>query len=264
MSTYTTHKLDLKCFNSSSSFLQNNDSIKSHTTSVAGKETALVEQSTLNFQFTDSLFFILLILTTIIAFVKISGRQYYQRISTSVISFAYSNSFIREKNLAYNLYNVLLMVVFFISSAMVLITFSDYFKLHHFFESNWLRFLVSFVFLIVFFAFHTFGYYILSVVSEKRVIFKKYIFFLFNVLRIVGTVNVFLLFGAIFSENIIQSVFVFLIVTICIIAYLLRLPRIIFLFSENRFSLYYMILYFCALELIPILLLFKFFSNNLA
>ncbi len=257
MKTYIINKSQYSSVNFSHAKIASNKNV-----SIQKNEQNNYKNSLLQFQFTDSLFFILLILAAIIAYVKISGKKYYQRIFNSITSFAYSNSFIREKNLAYTLYNWLLTAVFIVSSSILLLIISDFFSLTPLFEGNWQRLASNFLFIIVFLLIHTLCYYVLGIISDRTEIFSKYIFFFFNLLRIGGTISVFLLFGAVFTENTIHTAFLMLILAVIIIAYFLRFFRIISLFFENQFSLYYLILYFCALEIMPILLIYKILNNN--
>ncbi len=216
----------------------------------------------LQFQFTDFLFLILIILSVIISYVKISGKNYYNRIFTSITNFSYSNSFFKEKNLAHNLYNIFLIIVFIVSSSILLFVLSDYYNIKPFYESQWMQFLFYIIIVCSFVLIHTFVYYILGLLSDKIIIYRKYIFFFFNLLRVVGSFTVFLLFGAVFTENTIQIAFLTILFIVFFVAYLLRFYRLILIFFENQFSLYYMILYFCALEIIPILLMYKVMLNN--
>ncbi len=216
----------------------------------------------LQFQFTDFLFLLLILLSASISFVKISGKKYYDRILMSITNFSYSNSFFKEKNLAYNIYNVLLTGVFIISFSILLLVLSDYYNLKAIYDSSRMQFLFYFVIACMFIIFHNLVYYTLGLLSDNIIIYKKYKFFFFNLLRVLGSILVFLLFGAVFAENTVQSIFITILFIVMFAAYVLRFYRIILIFFENQFSLYYMILYFCALEIIPILLIYKIILNN--
>ncbi len=232
------------------------------STSVEINNNMSKNEQFLKFQFSDFLFLLLLVLLSVIAFVKIKGEEYYSRIFSSVVSFAYSNSFMKERNFAYTLYNVLLISVFIITFSILTFVLSDYFKMEHIFVGECTRFLLNFFLVILFFGIYVLLYFILGFLGDFRIMCKKYFFFLFNLFKLLGTLNVFMLFGIIFTENIIQSIFVFLTVGVFISVYILRLYRLILIFLENQFSLYYMILYFCTLEIMPILLIYKILSNN--
>ncbi len=213
------------------------------------------------FEFKDGIFFILLALIVMIAYVKISGKNYLQRIFTSITNFSYSNSFFKEKNLAHGLYNIILIFVFSSVISIFMSVVSDYYHFSFLQEQKWIRLLFYFVLSLSLLFIHTVLYLILGFVTQTSIISYKYLFFLFNLLRVLAVVNVFVLFGSVFASGTWQTIFIWTSFISFILALFVRLFRILLIFFKNRFSLYYMILYFCSLEIVPILLFIKFFNR---
>ncbi len=220
--------------------------------------------TSVRFEFRDGIFFILLALIVMIAYVKISGKNYLQRIFTSVTNFSYSNSFFKEKNLAHSLYNVILVFVFGASFAIFMSEVSDYYQLTFFQEQKWLQLLIYFSFILIMLLIHSILYLILGFITQTSVIVYKYLFFLLNLVRVTAVINVFLLFGSVFSSGVWQTIFIWASFILFITAFLVRLFRILLIFFKNRFSLYYMILYFCSLEIVPVILFIKLFDKYIA
>ncbi len=233
--------------------------IKAENSSPQKSDGTLVQ-----FEFKDGIFFILLALIVMIAYVKISGKNYLQRIFTSVTNFSYSNSFFKEKNLAHSLYNVILVFVFGASFAIFMSVISDYYKLTFYQEEKWLQLLIYFSFIFAMLIIHSILYLILGFLTQTTVIAYKYLFFLFNLVRVIAVINVFLLFGSVFSYGVWQTIFIWTSFILFITAFLIRLFRIVLIFFKNRFSLYYMILYFCSLEIVPIIVFIKLFNKYIA
>lgn len=211
--------------------------------------------------FRDGLFFILLFLLVLIAFVKISGKNYFRRISTSLVNYSYSNSFFKEKNLAHSLFNIILLIVFFISFSIFISVLVQYFKLSFSNDNRWFYLFIFFVATVSIVILHTLIYIILGFLTKNSIIASQYLFFFFNLLRVLAVLIVILLFGSVFSISIAKTVFIYFSFFVLIIALFIRMYRIILIFFDNRFPLYYMILYFCALEIVPTLLFIKLFNH---
>ena len=219
-----------------------------------------ISKSKVTLQYTDGVLFILLALLSLIAFVRISGKSYLNRIFTSVINFSYSNSFFKEKNLAYTLNNNLLMIVFYISTALVFSVTADYFQFTGPFRGKWEQLLFYGFFMLICVVLYKLTYRILGVFTGFYTEAAEYLFFFGNLLKILGITYVILLFGSFFTTNTGQTFFIYTAVIMTIFMFFVKFYRLLVIFLRNRFSLYYMILYFCALEIIPVILLVKVFK----
>ena len=225
-------------------------------------ETTLVDEtndpgSPLKVQFTDAILIILIGLFALVAYVRISGKNYLRRIFTSITNFSYSNSFFKEKNLAYALNNSILQVVFFLSTGLLINVAVDYFQLNFLTNGNWNQIALYILITMGLLLIYRFAYRFLGLIIGNRNITSEYLFFFSNLLKILGIINVILLFGSYFTSNSGKTFFIYLAIFITIFTYFVKVYRIFVIIFKNRFSLYYMILYFCALEIIPIMLLVK-------
>ena len=117
--------LDVKYLNSDDLENISRESGKLNTSEI---ESSNEYKSPVSFQYTDAVLLILISLFSLLSFVRISGKNYLGRIVSSVTNYSYSNSFFKEKNLAYILNNNILMLVFFVSMAMMISVTVDYFK----------------------------------------------------------------------------------------------------------------------------------------
>ena len=164
----------------------------------------------LNLQYSDWVLLILLGLFSLVAFVRISGKNYLYRVFTSITNYSYSNSFFKEKNLAYTLNNNLLMIVFYFSAALFLSLSFKYFGYHEVVSEDWPQFfflhctcfsICSFIQVGLFFIRNNSWVFILS--------FSEYLFFFGNTLKILGIAYVILTFGSFFATGTTQSFFVY-------------------------------------------------------
>lgn len=242
-----------------SKFLEGNGQKSGKLKSTISKENAILHKE-LDFQYNDVILFILIILVSILAFVRISRKNYLHRISTSILNYSYSNSFFKEKNLAYTLNNNLMIVVFYVSTALVINVLTNYFEYNIPYTSNWQQLFIYLIFVICANVFYRLSLRVISYFSDIYDSTSEFLFFFANLNRILGIVYLIMLFGLFFTDSHTKVIFIYLSLITTILAIFIKYYRILVIFFRNRFSLYYMILYFCALEIIPIMLLLKVFT----
>lgn len=246
--------LNFKYLNSEQEALISGESNKI-STSLSSEKSA--KNAPISFQYSDAILLVLIALFSLIAFVKISGKNYLSRIFTSVSNYSYSNSFFKEKNLAYTLNNNILLFVFYISSAMYAGLIVDYFGLPVFIANRWLQMLFYLAIILSGIIIYKLTYRVFGLLIGNYRITAEFLFFFSNLLKVLGLVYVFLLFASHFSSGSIKTTFLYAAILATLITFFIKLYRIFVIFLRNRFPLYYMILYFCALEIIPVVLIIK-------
>jgi len=217
----------------------------------------------LSFNYSDFVLFLLILMFSIIAYVRISGKNYFNRLLMSLQNYSYSLSFFREKNLAYILYNNLLIIVFYLSSSLLGSIFADYFHLALPFQNKYLQLLFilfsigSLIFL------NRIAIRISGLIFGQYKLAAEYLFYYSNLLKALGVIFLFLLVALYFMNKNSFIIFIFIGLFVSIVVYLVKVIRVLIIFFNNRFSLYYLILYFCALEIIPAVLIIKLFRHIL-
>jgi hypothetical protein len=164
-----------------------------------------------------------------------------------------------ERNRLFQFNDLILLSVFYISSGILIVALSDYYRLNITLIN---KFVTSIAWALVIFVFVQAYKLLISFIGvfiEKRGITFEYLFYLNNILKLLAILNVIILFGIFFAPENNRLIFVLSIYFIYLIVYLLRDYKIISIFLINRFSLFYLILYFCALEIVPILMFGKLF-----
>jgi len=219
-----------------------------------------VRKPKVSLQYIDGVLFLLLALFSLIAFVRITGKNYLKRVFTSIINISYSNSFFKEKNLAYTLNNNVLMLVFFISVGMFIEVMVDYFQYPEPFPGKWQQMIFYALFMLINVVIYKLVYRVLGFFTGNYSEVAEYLFFFTNLLKILGIGYVILLFGSFFTTDTGKTIFIYIAIFLTIFMFFVKIYRILVIFFKNRFSLYYMILYFCALEIIPVILFVKVFK----
>ena len=100
-----------------------------------------------------------------------------------------------------------------------------------------------------------------GVISGSIEIFNDYINAVYQIYRFSGFF-LFILMILFFYTPLINAKNCFIIgCAIVAILYLIRILRLFILFINHKISIFYFILYFCALEILPVLILIKYFQN---
>ncbi len=206
---------------------------------------------------TDVLLLVLLGLASLIAYVRFSTHDYIKRITVSVFSFAYLRTLYNERIKLLFVKDFILQIVFFISSGILALHFAFYF---HLIDDSKAGAREYFLFPLVIFGFilfyRIFIRFLGVLTNSERIVFE-YLYYFSNSLKFLGIFNVIVLFALLFGTQSFQNYLIYLSFLVYISLYLIRVYKIFFDFLSNRFSLFYFILYFCALEIVPIMMLIK-------
>jgi len=236
-----------------------NYSQKKLNTQVSEKEK-VSKNFALKFEYTDFVFIILLLMLGLLAYVKLSGKNYFNRLFMSITNYSYSVSFFKEKNLAFALYHYILMFIFYISTGLLVSIIADYYGYHipHTNKQTQLLILIlvcAFILIINRLSTRLSGW-----VFGFNKLSLEYLFYYGNLLKIFGLLMMILSLVLFFLDRNHQTILIYFSFFVGSIIYLVKSFRIFVIFFSNGLSLYYLILYFCALEIIPIILLVKFFT----
>ncbi|OQY04913.1 MAG: hypothetical protein B6I20_02175 [Bacteroidetes bacterium 4572_117] len=206
---------------------------------------------------TDYVFIVLLFLSLLIGFVKVSGNQYLNRTVASVFNFSYSHILFNGKIKLFRVNHLILLLIFHISSGILLVTISKYFSITVF-SNNVFTMYFSYI-AIIFFIVVVYKLIIkfIGLFFHLRKQSLEHLYYVNNILKLLGIINVILLFGIVFTPENFKSTYIGVIFFIYIIAYVLRALKILYDFLQNQFSLFYLILYFCALEIVPLIIMGK-------
>ncbi|MEN8121437.1 MAG: DUF4271 domain-containing protein [Bacteroidota bacterium] len=205
----------------------------------------------------DFLLLALIVLIALIGFVRISGKSYLQRTMSSILNFSFSNMLFNEKNKLFQLNDLVLMFVFYISTGMFFVTFFEYINIPMAADKKLLIYFSLIGITFVSISAYKFAIILIGIFLTQYKVVSEHLFYVNNVLKILGILTVIALFGILFAPENTKVIFIFLILFCYIIAYITRGFKMISDFLTNQFSLFYMILYFCALEIVPIVMIGK-------
>ena len=234
----------------------NNEILNNHrtTTNVLQKEHSFGDIKLLK---SDIVLILLLILFAIVAYVKISGKNFINRITTAITNNSYSDSFYNEKNVFLKLYGYLLSFVFFISySLLVTSSINTFFP--HLVGENWFSiFFIVLFFILILYTLQNLLFLILGSVFLELKLAKEHLFYVSILIKFSGIVFLVIFSAIFFSDVEIKKNLIYFAILLSFGFYFLKIIRTTVTFLRKGFSILYMFLYFCAFEIIPVLLLVK-------
>jgi hypothetical protein len=247
--------LNLKFIN----YSQNKLDGQFHQSKNSGKEIQS-NQFFLRLEYSDLILIILLAMFACVAFVRFSGKTYFNRLFMSIKNYSYSVSFFREKNLAFVLYHNILMIIFYISTGLLASIITTHYNINIPHTENYIQLLISISVCSFLILINRLVIWLSGIIFGYSKLSSEYLFYYGNWLKVIGILFMLLSLILFYLHKNEQTILIYFTFFIIAIAYLVKTIRIFIIFNTNKFSLYYLILYFCALEIIPIILLVKIFN----
>ncbi len=234
----------------------------SYISYLSGKEEP---SGTFSHENTDAMLGIILFSLMLLTVVKLFYSRYLTSVLASVFRYKFSYELYHDKNT--NTQNTLIMLqfIFAINTGLFSIFVLRYFGLDPF-PGEWgilIQFLICSVaagaicFLKVFILKLT-GY-----LFAKREIFSEYAH---NISLLAKSFGLFLfpvIAGALFAPDNWLPFFIYSGLAAAILYYIAKIPRGFKLLQNKEFSLFYLFLYLCTVEIIPLIIAFRFFQTHL-
>jgi hypothetical protein len=154
----------------------------------------------------------------------------------------------------HNLFSFLIIGLFASSTA-------SYYNIEFFGISGIVLFLIIMLMIIVAVTLRHILCVVTGIISGEEEAFKEYLGAIYHSYRSVALVL--FVFVILISYTVIMPVKVIIIsgVTVAGIIYLIRIFRLVVIFMTNNISIFYLILYLCALEILPVLISLKYFAG---
>ena len=134
----------------------------------------------------------------------------------------------------------------------------NFYELHGF-----VLFILIFISILILYSAKYVLFYLLDFIFLGQKIFFSYIFTVFLYNKMTGIILLPIISLLPYTPNSITTWLFYSGAVIIIILYILRLFRGLQIAFKNRLSIFYLILYLCALEILPTLILFKVISSYL-
>ena len=103
---------------------------------------------------------------------------------------------------------------------------------------------------------------VVGTVTRTKDMFREYFFNISQNYKLIGVILMLLNFFISYLVTVPDKYIIFLSFSIISIIFLFRIIRLVYIFLIRGFSLFYLILYLCALEIFPALILIKYLSGQ--
>lgn len=104
--------------------------------------------------------------------------------------------------------------------------------------------------------------YITGNISGKRDEFHEYLLGIYQSYRFGALIIFIIVILLMYTTFLPQNFYIFLGVITLGLMYLLRISRLLIIFIKRNISIFYLILYLCALEILPVLISFRYFTGR--
>lgn len=203
-------------------------------------------------------FGVLVIAFLLFASVKLVFNKYLSSVFHAVINLQTSSRMFRERNYKFFHGAHRLNFIFYLGGALFAYQYFKYTKTNLVSESSFRGYLICLGLLLGYFILKFFILYGLGIIVNRKNEMTEYLFNIAIYNKVLGLLlGGFAFFIAFLPFEMKNIWFVFGVIIIAII-YLMSLVRGCLIFIKRHFPIFYMILYLCTLEILPLLLIYKF------
>ncbi len=205
--------------------------------------------------------FTLLIVFVIISFtwIRVFYFRIFRQLTAAFFSNSISNQVVRDENILIQRASVLMSFVFYLSASLFIYQVSIYFKWNYpFLGEGFLRFLIVSLMLAFAYSFKMVLLKGLGEIFELDRPVASYIFNIFLINNMLGLILIPVTIASAFVVTLSTGFVIYTGIALVIIAFIYRLVRAFTIWvTLPGVSIFYLILYFCTLEIAPLLILVK-------
>ncbi len=197
----------------------------------------------------------------VIAWIRIFYNKYLARAFAGLFVYQQGNKLYRENNLLYQRFSLGMNFLFYITGGLFLYFVNDYFS----FDLPWLKgftgFLILFTALPVLFFLRSLVCGLVGAISLTRDFFNEYVHTIFLINKVLGLVLLPVVIGLPYLPEILTPYLIYGGLGLLGLSYLLRIYKGLQIIILKGFSIFWMILYLCALEILPIVLIYRYIHS---
>ena len=193
----------------------------------------------------------------ILGWVRLFNKKYLGSIIKAVVSYSESNTLYRDKNALMVRASFLINILFISNIAIFVIHFKQFLKIESTDFDGYILYFILFAGFVGFYILRAISSYFIGSLFLKQKVFSEY----FHNVNIYTKNTGLILFPLIIALQFIAYKYLGLIIyigiSIIVALYVLQLLRAFQIIIRNNVSILYMILYLCAFEIIPFLIIYK-------
>ena len=203
---------------------------------------------------------VFIIVFILMAIVRVFYRNYWRQLLRSAFNNSESKRMFQEKSLFFKHAAIHLDIIFYLITGVFLYQVTDLFSIQ-FYSKEFINysFITGSIFLFI--LVKKILYFFMGYITRSSFETSEYIFNINNYNRILGLFLFPICLSIVFIPRLQQEYFIIIGISICLFLYFLLLFRGIKILLRKQFSIFYLILYLCSLEILPFIYLYKLAMN---
>jgi len=203
-------------------------------------------------------FFLFIFLDLILfAWVRISFGASFVRTFEASFNFQTAVRMFNDNSQLQRQLDSILNFYYFLNGAFFMLILENFFHIYPFQQEGIILYLINFALLASYFLLRSALVRLTGYLFNRTSLFREYSYHVSNYNKILGAIIAPFLILLIYIQDNLKIYFIWFVIILLLSIYILRIIRgLIFSWKRNVFILY-MFLYLCALEIVPLLLLFK-------
>ncbi len=197
----------------------------------------------------------------VIAWLKLFYNKFFDQILQSIRNYQLSTKFLRDQNLFSRRVSLIMNIHFIIIGSLFFYLLNSYFNIIRLFDNGFHTFLFFSGCLLIllwgrYFISHLTGY-LFNLHNE----FRGYIHQLLLIYKNLGIYLIPIVIGIAYIHESLKIYVIYIGVVLFVLAYLLRFIKGFQIIIKKDVLIFYLILYLCTLEILPVLIIYKFLSK---
>lgn len=206
-------------------------------------------------------FMILFLLFASIAVSQIYFKGLLQNTFQTVIRYSVTVGMFNDNSQVQRQKDNILYAIYFISFAMFILVLENRWSLYPYDITGFRLFLWNIAFLLGIFYTRIFLLNVVAHIFKQRKLFQEYLYHVFSLNKLFGIISIPLVFLLIYTENTINEICFILAISMFLMMIIMKaIKGFIFSIEKHVFN-FYLFLYLCALEIVPILLMYKWITT---
>lgn len=193
----------------------------------------------------------------IVSYVKFTYPKYVNNIFDAIFSYRETAKMFQEKNLRVIRGSIILFSLFLITTSLFLLQIYNFYKLDFLHCSEPIKYLTITIGLIIIYISKSILIRLCGYIFNTKQEAKEYIHTIFTYNKIYGIIIIPIICFMPYTALLVKQILIITGLSIALLIFILRLFRGIWILFKKQLSIFYMILYLCALEILPLLLLLK-------
>jgi len=207
--------------------------------------------------FPDWYFILLILILAGIAWARIAYGRFLNLIWISAYSFQFASKTQNEQSVVQKRFGLAMDLLYLINGSLFLFLLNFYFAPGFLPESGIIVVLISFLLLLSLLLFRVLVMRFTAYLFKRTELFKGFLYHFFIYNKVIGMVITPFLIAIPYAEGVLKETLIFTGIALIVLNQLMRLFRAAVYVFKNVILFFYLILYLCTLEILPLLVVIK-------